>query len=122
MAAKKKDDGLDLAAALREKYLDDAQSKMQCRKITVNGQEFEYCWKPLTGAQQREIQSFANKSIAEGICAHVKVRAITRDGQRIFGNTPIASLMNDYNFEDDIMPMFGAMTGGLLDEELLAKN
>ncbi len=79
------------------------------------------CWKPLTGRQQKTIQKFAEKSTAEGICMHVKMRALDESGEAIFKDVAVIGLMNDFNFED-ISKIFFEITGTELSPEDIEKN
>jgi len=78
-------------------------------------------WKPLTGSQQKRIQLFAEKSVAEGICMHVKTRALDDKGELVFKDFPVTSLMNDFAFTD-ITAIFGEMTGMDLSTDDIAEN
>ena len=79
------------------------------------------CWKPLTGREQKLIQKFAEKSTAEGICMHVKSRALDESGEHIFKDIAIIGLMNDFDFEM-ISKIFFEITGADLSAEDIEKN
>jgi len=78
-------------------------------------------WKPLTGSQQKKIQKMAEKSTAEGICMHVKARAIDENGEYIFKDIALVGLMNDFDFEV-ISKIFFAMTGVDISTDEIEKN
>ena len=78
-------------------------------------------WKPLTGRQQKLIQKQSEKSTTEGVCMHVKTRALDENGAPIFGGEGVVGMMNDYAFES-ILAIFSKMTEIDLSAEDIEKN
>ena len=98
-----------LAEKLKQRYEGRINGELESCTVKALGDDRIY-WKPLTGNQQKRIQAFAEKSVAEGICMHVKTRALDDKGELIFADFPIPSLMNDFEFKD-LAEIFGEMTG-----------
>lgn len=61
-----------------------------------DGKAVTIYWKPLTGVEQKRIEAF--KTSTERTCMTVKVRALDEVGKHIFADTPIESLMRDYDY------------------------
>jgi len=110
---------MDIAETLRKRYQDRLTGEMESAPITTLDDTRVY-WRPLTGSQQKQIQKFAEKSTAEGICMHVKTRALDEKGNPIFKDG-VPSLMNDYEFET-ISSIFFAMTGTDISTDDIVKN
>ena len=98
-----------IAEKLKRRYEDRLAGEQESSTIKALG-DLRIFWRPLTGAQQKKIQTFAEKSVAEGICMHVKTRALDDKGEHVFKDFPVTSLMNDFEFQD-IADIFGEMTG-----------
>lgn len=60
------------------------------------GKPVEIYWKPLTGAQQKTIESFTTR--VEQTCMTVKLRALDANGAPVFADVPVESLMHDYDY------------------------
>ena len=98
-----------IAEKLKQRYETRLSGDLEsCTVKALDGDKIY--WKPLTGNQQKRIQAFAEKSVAEGICMHVKTRALDEKGEAVFKDLPVTSLMNDFEFQD-IAAIFGEMTG-----------
>ncbi len=65
-------------------------------------------FKPLIGKDQILIEAMYKNSEVQGICMSVKLRALNKDGSKIF-NVPIESLLHDYSYSD-IIGIFLKMT------------
>lgn len=99
----------NIAEKLKQRYLDKVSGELESATFSELDGDSIY-WKPLTGAQQKAIQSMAEKSTADGICMHVKTRALDKDGELIFKDIAVIGMMNDFEFEF-ITKIFAAMTG-----------
>jgi hypothetical protein len=77
-------------------------------------QPVEIYWRPLTGAEQKQIEAGAGQ--VERIALTVKVRARDAGGRLLFGNTGLASLMHDYDF-DVIRAIAYLITGDITDTD-----
>lgn len=111
----------EISELLKQKYSDDISGDLPSAKIAALDGKLFY-WKPLTGHTQKIIQSFAEKSTAEGICMHVKSRALDSDGKPIFDKeTTVVDMMNNYDFEM-ISAMFFSITNLDLSMEDIEKN
>lgn len=109
-----------LASKLRSQFESRLQGDLESAPFKdLDGERFY--WKPMTGAQQKRIQQFAEKSTAEGICMHVKTRALDKNGEPIFANISVTQMMNDFDFQT-ISDMFFAMTGTEITGEMLEKE
>lgn len=109
----------EIAELLKQKYQDRLAGEMESYKVPEINQMIY--WRPLTGKQQKLIQRAAEKSTAEGICMHVKTRALDKDGSPVFKDIALIGLMNDFDFQV-ISDIFFAMTGGELTAEDIEKN
>lgn len=110
----------DIAEQLRQKFQDRLAGEPESIEVPeLDGQRIY--WKPITGKQQKQIQAFAEKSTAEGICMHVKTRALDEKGERIFKDVAMAGMMADFDFQV-LARIFFAMTGTDLSEEDIGKN
>lgn len=78
-------------------------------------------WKPITGRQQKNIQLQGAKSTTEGVCMHVKTRALDDNGEHIFGDVGMPSMMNDFDF-GDIVIIFNKMNDEEMSSEYIEKN
>lgn len=110
----------EISEFLKQRFQDRINGELESYSPESWGGKKIY-WKPLTGRQQKAIQAMAEKSTAEGICMHVKTRAIDENGEQIF-KEPIVGMMNDFDFEKDISPIFFAMTGVELTADEIAGN
>ena len=108
----------DISEKLKQQYQDDLSGKKQSATVEGVGKIF---WDPLTGEKQKSIQAMAEKSTAEGICMHVKVRAMDKEGKLIFKDNSILDMMTSYDFEV-INKIFLAISGLDLSMEEIAKN
>lgn len=108
----------EISDKLKSQYSDRLSGELMSCEVAGVG---EICWKPLTGAQQKVIQKFAEKSTAEGICMHVKTRALDKSGEPIFRDIAVIGLMNDFDFEV-ISKIFFEITGSDLSHEDIEKN
>ena len=61
-----------------------------------DGENVFIYWEPLTGVQQKKIEACSN--VVDRIAMTVKVRARDQDRKKVFKNTPLESLVNDYDF------------------------
>ena len=109
----------DIAELLKEKFQERLHGEMDSCMVDEIGQRVY--WKPLTGRQQKVIQKAAEKSTAEGICMHVKTRALDKEGNLIFNDVALVGLMNDFDFTV-ISEIFFAMTGTDISVEDIEKN
>ena len=109
----------DIAELLKQKFQDRLTGEMESTLVDEINQRIY--WKPLTGRQQKIIQKAAEKSTAEGICMHVKTRALDQNGEAIFKDVALAGLMNDFDFSV-ISGIFFAMTGTDLSVDDIEKN
>jgi hypothetical protein len=98
-----------IAEKLKKGYEARLAGELESCTVKSLGDDRIY-WRPLTGMQQKKIQVFAEKSVAEGICMHVKTRALDKNGEAIFKDFPVTSLMNDFEFQT-IADIFSEMTG-----------
>lgn len=78
------------------------------------GQPVEIYWRPLTGAEQKQIDAGASQ--VERIVLTVKVRARDATGRLLFADTPLASLIHDYDF-DVIRAIAYLITGDITDAD-----
>jgi len=62
----------------------------------ADGEPVEIYWRPLTGETQKRIEGFGG--LVERNCATVKFRALDKSGRLVFGDTPIESLMHDFDY------------------------
>ncbi len=99
----------EIAEILKQQYQDRINGDLESCTIEELGGK-KIFWKPLTGKQQKIIQKASERSTAEGICTHVKNRAIDKDGEYIFKDYTIVGLMNDFDFEI-LSRIFFSMTG-----------
>jgi hypothetical protein len=110
----------EIAELLKTKYQDRLNGELESYAIDeLNG--LKIYWKPLTGRQQKVIQKAAVNSTAEGICMHVKSRALDEKKELIFKDIALIGLMNDYEF-NDITKIFFAMTGSDFSVDDIEKN
>lgn len=109
-----------IAEKLKQKYQDRLSGEMESAQIAALDGERVY-WKPMTGAQQKQIQSFADKSVAEGICMNVKTRALDKEGNPIFKDIAVIGMMNDFEFST-ISDIFFAITGADISTDEIEKN
>ena len=109
-----------IAEKLKKGYEDRLAGELESCTVKALGGDRIY-WRPLTGSQQKKIQTFAEKSVAEGICMHVKTRALDAQGEAVFKDLPITSLMNDFEFQT-IADIFSEMTGLDLSTEEIEGN
>ena len=103
---------------LKSQYADRLSGVLASADVSGVGKIY---WKPLTGSQQKAIQKYAEKSTAEGICMHVKMRAVNKEGEPIFGDIGVIGLMNDFDFEV-ISKIFFEITGTDFTPEDIEKN
>ena len=99
-----------IADRLRESYKKRVTGQMESGEFEIDGEKFTIYWKPLTGRQQKAITAAGEKSIAEGILMHIKIRALDENGQKEFKDVPLVGMMNDFDF-DELSKIFNAMTG-----------
>lgn len=97
-----------IAEALKQNYEKRLSGDLESCNVPAIGKRIY--WRPLTGKQQKIIQKWAEKSVAEGICMHVKTRALDEQGEAVFKDLGVVALMNDFEFESLAM-IFGEMTG-----------
>lgn len=110
----------EISDILKSQYQDRLAGELEsCTIEELNGKKIY--WKPLTGRQQKLIQKSAEKSMAEGICMHVKTRALDDSGQHIFKDIALIGLMNDFDFQV-ISRIFFSMTGTEFDVDEIEKN
>lgn len=112
---------MSIADKLRQKFQDRLTGEMESYQPDWLDGETIY-WKPLTGAQQKAIQKAGEDSVVQGICMHIKTRALDDQGNLIFGDTALIGLMNDFDFQRHIIPIFNAMTDGDLGHDEIEKN
>jgi len=60
-----------------------------------DGKPCRIFWRPINGVDQKYIEGF--KTQVERFCAMVKIRALDARGKKIFADTPIESMMHDYD-------------------------
>ncbi len=110
----------DLCGFLR----DDYQSQVALDKLSsadVPGIADKIHWRPMTGNQQKSIQAQSMKSTAEGICMHVKQRAMNEKGELFFKNESVVGMMTGMDFEK-IVSIFQAISGIDLSSEEIEGN
>ena len=110
------------ATLLRDKFRAQLAGEMDCYTHKINDASINIYWRPLTGVQAESIQKAAEQSVAKGMCKHVKERALNAEGQPIFKNHGLTSMMNDFDFENDIAPIYMAMTSADFSVDDLEKN
>lgn len=108
---------MGLAEKLKSKYQEKLAGELE--SFVYEGETIY--WKPLTGIQQKQIQSYADKSISEGICGHVKVRALDSKGEHIFKDVTVLSMLHDYELQP-FVEIFNAMSGAELTTDDIEKN
>ena len=109
----------EIADLLKQKYQERLSGELESCMVDDIGQRVY--WKPLTGRQQKIIQKAASNSTAEGICMHVKTRALDQNGEPVFKDVALAGLMNDFDFTV-LSEIFFAMTGADISPEDIEKN
>ena len=108
----------EISDKLKQQYQDDVAGKGESAEVEGIGRVF---WKPLNGQTQKTIQAMAEKSTAEGMCMHVKLRAIDDKGALIFKDNTVLDMMTDMDFEV-ISNVFFAITALDLSMDELEKN
>lgn len=90
----------DIATIGRRHLADALTGKLKSVSVEAwkddDGNPIEIYWKPLTGAEEKQIQS--PDTMPERQAMVVKVRARDSSGRLIFKKTSLASLMHDYDF------------------------
>lgn len=109
----------DISDKLKQRYDEKLNGKKQSAIVKGVG---KFYWNPLTGQTQKSIQAMSEKSTAEGICMHVKMRALDEKGELIFKDNSVLDLMTNFDFKDDIAPIFFAITNLDLSIEEIEKN
>ena len=109
----------DLSDKLKQKFLDRVSGELE--SCEVPGLDDRIYWKPLTGQQQRQSQKAAEKSTAEGICLHVKLRALDEKKELVFGDVALVGMMHDFDFKV-ISAIFFKMTGDEIGLDDIEKN
>ena len=110
----------EISDLLKRKYQDRIAGELEsCTIPELDG--LKIYWKPLTGSQQKQIQKFAEKSTSEGICMHIKTRALDEKGGAVFGDDALIGMMSDFDFEV-LSRIFAAMTGLNLSTDDIEKN
>ena len=110
----------EMSDLLKQQYQDNLSGDKPSCTIAELGKK-KIFWNPLTGSTQKLIQEMATKSTAEGICMHVKLRAIDDKGQLIFKENSVLDMMTNYNFET-ISKIFFHITKLDISDEDLEKN
>ena len=108
----------DISDKLKQRYDEKLNGTKQSASVKDVGKIY---WNPLTGQTQKTIQTMAEKSTAEGICMHVKTRALDDKGQLIFKDNSVLDMMNNYDFEI-ISNIFFAITKLDMSVEEIEKN
>ena len=110
----------EISDLLKSQYAERLSGDLDsCTIDELNGKRIY--WKPLTGRQQKVIQKSAEKSTAEGICMHVKTRALDENQEPVFKDIALVGMMNDFDFEV-ISKIFFAMTGVDISVDDIEKN
>ena len=110
----------DIAEKLRSQFQARVNGEMESREIKELGERVYF--RPLTGKQQIQIQKFADKSGAEGVCQYVKIRALDKNGNQIFKDVSMAGMLNDFDYENQITPIYFGLVGADFSEEDIAGN
>ncbi len=108
----------EISDNLKQKYNDKLNGTKQSAKVEGVGKVY---WNPLTGQTQKTIQAMAEKSTAEGICMHVKMRAVDDKGALIFKDNSVLDMMTGFDFEV-ISKIFFAITSLDLSMDDIEKN
>ena len=91
----------DLIDRARQHLADALTRKMHRCDVTewpdADGNPGEVYWRPVTGAQQIEIDQGKNE--VDRVCLTLKVRALDAEGRQIFRDTPLVSLKNDFDYD-----------------------
>tara|TARA_R110000851_G_scaffold302455_2_gene459254 strand:- start:351 stop:689 length:339 start_codon:yes stop_codon:yes gene_type:complete len=109
-----------IAEKLKTKFQDRLTGELESCPVPDSDDDKVF-WRPLTGREQKIIQKSAENSTAEGICMHVKIRALDDKGALIFGDTALAGMMNDFDYKS-ISTIFFSMTGIDLTADDIEKN
>ena len=106
---------MDIAEAglrhLREALAGDLQSIEVPEWPGEDGKPLCIYFRPLIGAEQKQIEAMSSQSETQGVCMAVKVRALREDGSKAFGEVPIESLMHDFNY-NALLRIFLRMVSG----------
>ena len=70
-------------------------------------------WKPLTGVEQKQIDACTTQ--VDRIAMTVKLRARDADGNRVFNDVGLTSLVNDYDF--DVLRAIAYIISGNIGQE-----
>lgn len=110
---------IDIAAIGRQHLADQLAGRMSHCIVSEwldpdTGQPVEVYWRPLTGAQQKQIDAAGSQ--VDRIALTVKLRALNAAGRPIFADTPLASLVHDYDF-DVIRAIAYLITGNITDAD-----
>lgn len=65
--------------------------------LDADGNPINIYWRPVTGAQQSEIEK--GKTEVDRVCLTLKVRALDIDGGLAYQKTPLISLKTDYDYD-----------------------
>jgi hypothetical protein len=112
---------MNLEEQLRQDMVERIKGEMESKEIPGLFGGVTIYWKPMRGTEQKSIQALAEISTADGICAHVKMRARDKDGNLIFKDVAQVGMMDDYDFEQ-IFEIFSAITGSDLTAEEVKKK
>lgn len=107
---------------MKERYQNRISGALESCSHEIEGETVKIYWKPLTGMQNKTIQQAGKKSVSEGMCQHVKIRALDKDGELIFKDIALIGMMHDFDFEKDISTLFFKMTGVEFDIDDIEKN
>jgi|SaaInlStandDraft_3_1057020.scaffolds.fasta_scaffold266489_1 hypothetical protein len=105
---------MDIAEIGRNHLRDTLTAEKSHCKVTEwvddQGEPIKIYWLPLTGREQKIIESYGTN--VEQTAAALQIRARDESGKAIYANTPVASLINDYDF-DVIRTIVFLMTTGM---------
>ena len=91
---------MDIAEIGRKHFADAFTKDPKYCEVTEwpdeEGKPMKIYWYPLSGVQQKQIEE--PDSVVARTCMSVKVRALDADGKPAFENTPLVSLMHDYDY------------------------
>lgn len=91
---------MNIAAIGRQSFADTLAGKLSHCDVSEwlddSGNPVKVYWKPLTGNEQKSIESFDNS--VDRILMSIKVRARDSEGKLIFESTPIESLRSQYDY------------------------
>jgi hypothetical protein len=110
----------DISEGLKELFESRISGELEwCTVPEMEGKKIY--WKPLTGAQQKTIQVWGEKSNPEGVCMHVKLRALNENREQIFKDDAIIAMMTKMDFRI-ISKIYFAMQGINIPVDEIEKN